>query len=224
MTADSALVNAQVWRDLYLSGRGDLRYPNDVLVRLGARMLDARRERKVLDFGCGTGANLAHFAAQGFEVAGVDVSTDALAKTRSRVAAMSPPPELRLVEPGQPLPFENGRFDAAYAWQVLYYNDVDGWRASVAELERVCARGALILIATAAPGDVAQTDSTPLGELTYRLAPTTGQEGCIVTIPDREALPRFFPGRDLEIGEFGFKFRGTSARHWIVTYRTKIND
>ena len=40
---DPGLINAQVWRDLYRSGRGDLRYPNDVLVRLGARLLDARR-------------------------------------------------------------------------------------------------------------------------------------------------------------------------------------
>ena len=224
MTTDAALVHAQVWRDPYSSGRGDLRYPNDMLVRLGARMLDARRDRKLLDFGCGTGANLAHFASQGFEVVGVDVSEHALATTRSRVAAMSQPPELLLVQPGQPLPFEDGRFDAAYAWQVLYYNDLQGWKASVAELERVCKRGALILVATAAPGDVSQTDSTPLEEFTYRLSSTTGQGGCIVTIPDRDALPRFFSGRDLEIGEFGFRFRGTSSRHWIVTYRTTIHD
>jgi SAM-dependent methyltransferase len=221
---DPALINARVWRDLYRSGRGDLRYPNDMLVRLGARLLDVRRDRKLLDFGCGTGANLAHFASQNFEVVGVDVSEHALAITRARVAAMSGPPELRLVEPGRPLPFEDGRFDAAYAWQVLYYNDPDGWKASVAELERVCKRGALILVATAAPGDVAQTESTPVGELTYRLSATTGQEGCIVTIPDRDALPRLFPGCDLEIGQFGFEFRGTSARHWIVTYRTKTHD
>jgi SAM-dependent methyltransferase len=222
--AAPALVNAQVWRALYRSGRGDLRYPNDVLVRLAARMLDSRRERKLLDFGCGTGANLAHFASQGFEVVGVDVSEEALARTRSRVEAISPTPELRPVEPGEPLPFEDRRFDAAYAWQVLYYSDPEGWRASVAEIERVCKPGALILVATAAPGDMAQTESTPLGEFTYRLSSVTGQEGCIVTIPDREALGRFFPGQDLEIGEFGFKFGGTSARHWIVTYRTKIDD
>jgi SAM-dependent methyltransferase len=222
--AAPALVNAQVWRDLYRAGRGDLRYPNDVLVRLGARLLDSRRDRKLLDFGCGTGANLAHFASQGFEVVGVDVSEDAVAKTRSRVELVAPRADVRLVEPGRGLPFEDGFFDAAYAWQVLYYSDPEGWRASVAELDRVCKRGALIVAAVAAPGDVAQIQSTPIGEFTYRLASASGQEGCIVTIPDRDALPRFFPGHDLEIGEFAFKFGGTSARHWIVTYRTKLDD
>jgi SAM-dependent methyltransferase len=187
-------------------------------------MLDARRDRKLLGFGCGTGANLAHFASQGFEVVGVDVSEHPLARARSRLAVMSRQPELRLVEPGQPLPFEDGCFDAAYAWQALCYNHPDGWRTSVGELERVCRPGALILVATAALGDVSQTDSAPIVEFTYRLSSTTGQEGCIVTIPNRDALSRFFPGRDIEIGEFCFKFCGTSARHWIVTYRTENHD
>jgi hypothetical protein len=54
-----------------------------------------------------------------------------------------------------------------------------------------------------------------------RLSSASSQEGCIVAIADREALPGFSPGRELDIGEFGFKFDSTSARHWIVTYRTK---
>lgn len=61
----------------------------------------------------------------------------------------------------------------------------------------------------------------PLEELAYPLSSTTGQEGCIVATPDRDALERFFPRRNLEIGEYGFKFGGTPARQWIVTYRTK---
>ena len=122
------------------------------------------------------------------------------------------------------LPFEDGCFDAAYAWQVLYYNDREGWKASVAELEeRVCKRGALILVATAAPGDVSQTDSTPLEEFTYRLSSTTGQEGCIVTVPDRDALPRFFSGRDLDRRVWFQVPRHVDAT-LIVTYRTKTHD
>jgi hypothetical protein len=41
---DPALVDAQVWRDVYRFGR----------------------DRKLLNFGCGTGANHAHFASQCF--------------------------------------------------------------------------------------------------------------------------------------------------------------
>jgi len=68
---------------------------------------------------------------------------------------------------------------------------------------------------------ISAAGNAPLEELTYPLSSTTGQDGCIVATPDCDALERFFPRRNLEIGEFGFKFRGTSARQWIVTYRTK---
>jgi SAM-dependent methyltransferase len=217
---EAARINAQVWSDIYSAGLGDLRYPNDVLVRLAGRLFDRHRERRVLDLGCGTGANLLHFAALGFEVVGVDVAEQAIARTRSRAEAAGLRPQLHWVRAGDRLPFDDGVFDAAYAWQVLYYSDGDGWRASVAELERVCRPGALILIATAAPGDLSQSQAVELGDYMYRSA-VPGQEGCILTIPDREALPRFFPGQNLEIGEFGFSYGGTVTRHWIISFRTK---
>jgi hypothetical protein len=37
MNEPASLINAGVWRRLYAAGGNDLRYPNDVLVRLGAR-------------------------------------------------------------------------------------------------------------------------------------------------------------------------------------------
>jgi hypothetical protein len=68
---------------------------------------------------------------------------------------------------------------------------------------------------------ISAAGNAPIEELTYPLSSTTGQEGCIVPTPDRDAFEQSFPGRTFEIGQFGFKFRGTSARQWIVTYRTK---
>jgi SAM-dependent methyltransferase len=219
MIGEAVRTNARIWSELYESGKGDLQYPSDILVRVGARLLDSRRDRRILDFGCGTGANLTHFASQGFDVTGVDVAEHALERTRARLKSANLSADLRLVAAGERLPFEDGRFDAAYAWQVLYYSDTDGWRSSLAELERVCKKGARIVVATAAPGDISQVQSIPIGDFTYRsLVP--GQEGCIMTIPDRESLPRFFPEHDLDIGEFGFEFGSMTARHWIVSFRT----
>ena len=64
----------------------------------------------------------------------------------------------------------------------------------VKEMERVTRRGGLILVATAAPGDVSQVEAEPLGDFVYR-STVAGQEGCVLTIPEREALQQFFPGR-----------------------------
>lgn len=215
--------NARVWERLYSEGKSNLRYPSDALVRLGARLFDVSQHRKILDFGFGTGANLAHFASRGFEMYGVEVSEHATAITRERLRAANLSAELHLVRPGEPLSFPSGAFDLAYAWQVIYYNDKAGWRSVVNELERVTRPGGLIVVATAAPGDSSHLQSEPLGNGVYRsLVP--GQEGCIVVIPEKDELGDYFPGRKLEIGDFGFEFGGIAARFWIVIYRIPQNQ
>jgi SAM-dependent methyltransferase len=214
----AAEVNARVWRGLYAAGANDLRYPSEVLVRLGFRLLRTDRDRRVLDFGFGTGANLLHFAGQGLEVHGVEISEHALNRTRQRLASAGLTAQLQLIEVGQRLPYAAGYFDVAYAWHVLYYNDREGWSRAVRELERVTKPGGLIIIAIAAPGDVSQLEAESLGNHLYR-SQVSGQEGCLLLIPDRQGLDALFPGRQIEVGEFGFSFAGALARYWIITYR-----
>jgi SAM-dependent methyltransferase len=218
VTDQADRANSGVWQRLYAEGKNDLRYPNDVLVRLGARMLINGQDRRILDFGFGTGANLLHFAAQGFETCGVEISEHAVARTRERLRAAALSGDLHLIGAGQRLPWMDCVFDVVYAWQVLYYNSRDGWKSTVGELERVIRKGGLVVIATAAPGDISQVQAEPLGHCMYR-SRVQGQEGCILTIPDRDALAELFSGRQLEIGEFGFQFGGITSRHWVITYR-----
>lgn len=218
MTESANTVNAEVWRRLYSQGANDLRYPNDVLVRIAAKLLDRARDRKLLDFGFGTGANLVHFASQGFDVHGVEISEHALARTRQRLQDAGLHAHLQLVVGGQPLPYPADYFDVVYAWQVLYYNDRSGWIAAVSELERVTKPNGLIIVATAAPGDISQVEAEPLGADLYR-SRVKDQDGCLLFIPDRAALAALFAGREIEIGEFGFCFQSFTARFWIITYR-----
>jgi SAM-dependent methyltransferase len=212
-------INADVWQALYAAGKNDLHYPSEVLVRLGGRYLGRDSPKRILDYGFGTGANLLHFARQGHEMSGVEVSQDAVRLVRERLAAQDLQAGVDAIAPGSRLPFADGYFDVVVAWQVLYYNDRAGWAAAVRELERVAAAGALILVATAAPGDISQLQSEHLEGSQYR-SRVAGQEGCILTIPEREELAGFFPGRTLEIGEFGYAFGDIKSRHWIITYRT----
>jgi SAM-dependent methyltransferase len=210
--------NSGVWQRLYAQGKNDLRYPNDVLVRLGARLFRKDEDRKILDFGFGTGANLVHFASQGFETYGVEISEHALGRARGRLESARLSADLRLIGVGQRLPFADGFFDVVYSWQMLYYNSRDGWHLTVNELERVTRPGGLMVLATGAPGDISQVEAEALGNDMYR-SRVADQEGCILTIPDRQALADLFPGRLIEIGEFGFHFGAISSRFWIITYR-----
>jgi len=195
-----------------------MHYPNDVLVRLAARLVGDRRDLRILDYGFGTGANLVHFAKQGHQVSGVEVSGHALSRTRERLHAGALSGDLHLLRVGDSLPFDDACFDLVYAWQVIYYNDREGWSTTVRELERVTRPEGRIVVATAAPGDVSEREGEPLGNYMY-LSRVAGQQGCIVTIPDKDALASMFPGRVLEVGEFNFRFGPINSHHWIVSYR-----
>jgi len=218
VSSGAAHTNASIWDSVYANGGGDLRYPNDVLVRLAARLVGDRRDMRILDYGFGTGANLVHFATQGHQVSGVEVSGHALSLARERLGDMGLTGDLRLVRVGDSLPFDDSSFDLVYAWQVIYYNDREGWSSTVRELERVTRPEGRIVIATAAPGDISELEAEPLGNYMYR-SRVAGQQGCIVTIPDKDSLASMFPGRAVEIGEFGLRFGAIMSRHWIVSYR-----
>jgi len=131
--------------------------------------------------------------------------------------------ELHLIRADEPLNFPSGAFDVVYAWQVICYSDKAGWRFIVNELERVTRAGGLTIIATVAPGDIFQLQSQGLGNSMYRLL-IPGQEGCTITIPEKHELADYFPGRQLNIGDFGFEFGGRATHYWIVMYRTPQAD
>ncbi len=91
---------------------------------------------KILDVGCGTGANLEMLAAFG-EPEGVDMSDDALAFCRERGLKVSK----GLAEE---LPFEDGAFDFATALDVIEHLDDDV--AGLKEMFRVVRSGGRVLI------------------------------------------------------------------------------
>lgn len=209
--------NEQVWKTLYAAGKNDLRYPNDVLVRVGYRYLNPDLHKKVLDFGFGTGANLLHFTRLGFQMSGIEISEHAIEVARDRLNEGGTLADLKLYRPGTPLPYEADFFDAIIAWQVLYYNDWESLAFAVSELERVLRPGGLFIAATAAPGDISQKIAEPIGDALF-CSQVPGQEGCVLVIPEQQDLSRFFLGRKLEVGEFGYRIGETVARHWIVVF------
>jgi SAM-dependent methyltransferase len=92
---------------------------------------------RVLDAGCGTGRNLAEFGSLG-SAHGVDPSPEAIEFCRRRgLGAVS--------EAGlEALPFDDGAFDLILATDVLEHIERDDLAA--AELRRVAARDALLLV------------------------------------------------------------------------------
>jgi ubiquinone/menaquinone biosynthesis C-methylase UbiE len=98
---------------------------------------------RLLDVGCGTGHQLAHWRAAGYDGAGVDGSDAMLAEARQN----NPEAELEQADV-QRLPFPDATFDRVTSIEVLRY--LPDPSASIREMARVLRPGGICL-ATAAP-------------------------------------------------------------------------
>ena len=95
------------------------------------------RRPRILDVGCGTGANLLLLSKYG-QAEGVDVSEDALAFCRARGLD-----DVKLGA-GEELPYEDGTFDLVTAFDVVEHMDDD--LAGLTEMRRVLRPGGRVLL------------------------------------------------------------------------------
>ena len=95
------------------------------------------RRPRILDVGCGTGANLLMLSKYG-DAEGVDVSEDALAFCRERGLE-----KVRLGA-GEELPYEDATFDLVTAFDVVEHMDDD--LAGLREMRRVLRPGGRVLL------------------------------------------------------------------------------
>ena len=95
---------------------------------------------RVLDAGCGTGRNLVYFLRTGYEVFGVDESSEAIAQTRRLAAALAPhlPPNNFRVEAVERMSLPDAEFEVVFSSAVLHFaRDEQQWETMVKEMWRV---------------------------------------------------------------------------------------
>jgi 2-polyprenyl-3-methyl-5-hydroxy-6-metoxy-1,4-benzoquinol methylase len=131
----------------HLSG-GQPARASDYLLLRRSRLAQDRlgdRWRRLLDLGCGTGAQTFHFATRGGVIAGVDVKR-AFLQEFQRVAARGGLGERAspVMYDGSTLPFSDETFDAAISFEVLEH--VRDERATLRELARVMEPGGTLAI------------------------------------------------------------------------------
>jgi SAM-dependent methyltransferase len=103
-------------------------------------------EMVILDAGCGSGRNLVYFFRSGFNVFGIDQSSEAIAETRRLATALAPhlPIDNFRVEDVAQLSFANASFDIVISSAVLHFaRSEEQWDAMVNEMWRVLKPGGI---------------------------------------------------------------------------------
>jgi len=99
---------------------------------------------RVLDAGCGTGRNLVYLLKSGYEVFGVDESSEAVAQTRRLASALAPhfPADNFHAEAVERMSFADAGFDVVLSSAVLHFaRDEEQWSSMVKEMWRVLKPG-----------------------------------------------------------------------------------
>lgn len=114
------------------------------------------RGMRVLDIGCGTGAQLVRYAAAGCAVSGVDSSPAMISKART---SLGPEADLRLAD-ARDLPYADGEFELVVASLFIHELDAAARMAVLSEASRVLsATGSLVVV------DFGAGDLTPRGRI-----------------------------------------------------------
>jgi SAM-dependent methyltransferase len=98
--------------------------------------------RTVLELGCGTGNDAARLAREGYAVAAIDVSTEAITRASARFGSMV---HFVAADMTQRLPFADEGFDAVMSNVAMHMFPDDVTRTLFAEVGRLVRRGGLLL-------------------------------------------------------------------------------
>lgn len=115
---------------------------NAGLRAIGLKLLPPTAGMRVLDVGCGTGAQLERYRDAGCAVAGVDTSPAMLDVARARLGEEA---DLRLAD-ASALPWDDASFDLVTSTLVLHEMDPPVRQAVLADVRRVLAGGGHALL------------------------------------------------------------------------------
>ena len=115
------------------------RYPPEEVIRAvsrATREVADRQSFRVLEVGCGAGANLWFVAREGFDAYGIDGSQVAISQALSRLESEGLTAKIRLGD-AMSLPYDTGYFDMVLDIECIYANTMADSRVIVAEIFRV---------------------------------------------------------------------------------------
>jgi len=122
LTPDDTLRVAPDIYARYVSPPADTAYP----LEFAFHLIGDVRGKRVVDLGCGSGANTALLVNRGAQVWGIDISEDLLRLSRRRLAVSGCPGEATFVAgSAHGLPFPDTSIDLVFGMAILHHVDLD---------------------------------------------------------------------------------------------------
>ena len=141
------------WTEFYTTAERHAKWPTEYVTRLVlgrqylARPFTLNQGSRIVDVGCGGGANLLPFADR-CEVFGVEISDPICAVARDFLASKNVTADIR-AGGNRTIPFDDKFFNLAMSINAIHYEPTEAeWHEAVAELARVSPQ---VLISTVAP-------------------------------------------------------------------------
>jgi SAM-dependent methyltransferase len=176
------------------------RYPPEELVRFIARTfpdVERREGLRALEVGCGPGANLWYLAREGFAIAGIDGSANAigLARKRLRAEALDTALAQADLKVGNfaKLPWADTTFDVVIDIEAISANPTPVIRSVIGEVERVLKPSGWFFAKMFGPKTTGATSGKKV-EVRTTATPTTGPLagiGVIHVFTEREIRKEF---------------------------------
>ncbi len=128
-----------------------LLWPDEFVIRFLYGLVLRRKQRRILEVGCGAGRHVVLFARAGLEVVGTDIANSALDFTKRRLGQEGLSGVTLQQASATDLPFADASFDALLAWRFLHVLDREQAQGALAEAARVLSPGGSLLVGTRSP-------------------------------------------------------------------------
>jgi SAM-dependent methyltransferase len=221
---DKSMAWDTVWEEIFRSQSWG-KYPPEDLIRFISRNYSPTKNRaniKILEVGCGPGANCWYLAREGFSFVGVDGSSSAINQAKDRLNLECPGWESRgelLVSDMASIPFENDTFDVVIDIEAIYCNDWYSSMAIYAELARVAKPGAKLFSRTFAKGSWGDGTGLCVGKDTWKCTdgPLGGKGASRFTdLNDIATLIQGFVLQEVELMTRTMGNREREIMEWVI--------
>lgn len=214
------------WSHLHKQERFQPKYPSEHVVRFifsqFPRNLKERSNLKILDLGCGAGANTVFLAAEGFQTYATDISEEGLKVVERRLKDEKLQGTLKKANM-ENQPFFDNFFDGIISFGVFYYNDFEGYRKAVSEMYRTLKKGGKALVFTRTTDDYRYGKGNKIDKNTFVLdIEDTNEKGMVMHFLDRAEINEIFNKfKEIIVEKTETTFSNSEKKNsdWIIIVR-----